>query len=246
VNDKDDSVQRTAVEQRARNDPAQYDELSDAWWDPAGPFVMLHWIAAARAERIPAATRCDAILVDLGCGGGLLAPHLEGKGYTHVGFDLTHSALTHACDHDVLAVQSDVGALPLPDGVADVVVAGEILEHVDDLSAVLREACRVLRPGGTFVLDTVADTALARLLVVTVAERIPRGAPKGIHDPRLFVNRRRLVALCAGYGVDIVLTGLRPTAGAILRGARRGVKRKLMISTRSTAVLYQGVGKKRP
>jgi 2-polyprenyl-6-hydroxyphenyl methylase/3-demethylubiquinone-9 3-methyltransferase len=128
--------------------------------------------------------------------------------------------------------------------VADVVVAGEILEHVTDLDGVVAEACRVLAPGGTLVLDTIANTALARLLVVTIAERIPRGAPKGIHDPRLFVDRRRLVSLCAGYGVEIVLTGLRPTLGAIV--GRNGRRRPggMMKPTASTAVLFQGVGHK--
>ncbi len=61
--------------------------------------------------------------------------------------------------------------------------AGEILEHVADPSTVVSEACRVLRPGGTLVLDTINATWLGRFITVTVGERIPGGAPKGIHDP---------------------------------------------------------------
>ena len=63
---------------RARNDPAQYDDLADAWWDPHGGFAMLHWLAAARARLVPDATRPDSLLLDLACGGGLLAPHVAG------------------------------------------------------------------------------------------------------------------------------------------------------------------------
>jgi 2-polyprenyl-6-hydroxyphenyl methylase/3-demethylubiquinone-9 3-methyltransferase len=234
-----------ALPTRARNDPEQYEDLADAWWDPTGPFVMLHWIAEARARLIPPAQRNGALLVDLGCGAGLLAPHLVDKGYQHVGFDLSLSALGQARDHGAHVTRADVGAIPLASGAADAVVAGEILEHVVDLDGVLAEACRVLRPGGTLVIDTIANTALARLIVVTIAERIPRGAPKGIHDSRLFVDRRRLVTVCAGYGVDIELTGLRPTIGAIIGRTGRRTPRTTMMPTGSTAILFQGVGKKR-
>ena len=235
----------SAPPRRARNDPLQYEDLVDHWWDPTGPFVMLHWIAEARARLIPPAPRPGALLVDLGCGAGLLAPHLVDKGYEHVGVDLSFSALGLAREHAAHVVVADVGAVPLPSGAADVVVAGEILEHVADLGRVVAEACRVLAPGGILVIDTIANTALARLLVVTIAERIPRGAPKGIHDPHLFVDRRRLVTLCAGYGVDVELFGLRPTFGAIVRRDGRRRPGRTMKQTASTAVLFQGVGKKR-
>ena len=77
----------------------------------------------------------------------------------------------------MLPVRGDVTAVPLADGCADVVVAGEILEHVTDLAGASREACRLLRPGGLLVIDTLAATALARLVAVRLAERLP-GAPR--------------------------------------------------------------------
>ena len=83
-------------------------------------------------------------------------------------------------------MNGDVTALPLAAGVADVVVAGEILEHVTDLPGTVAELCRVLRPGGLVVLDTVNDTALSRFVTVTAAERLGI-APVGLHDPALFV-----------------------------------------------------------
>src|SRR5262249_46859054 len=66
-----------------RNDPAQYDDLAGEWWRPEGQFCMLHWLAKARGGLIPDAERSDAVLVDVGCGAGLLAPHVAGKGYRH-------------------------------------------------------------------------------------------------------------------------------------------------------------------
>jgi 2-polyprenyl-6-hydroxyphenyl methylase/3-demethylubiquinone-9 3-methyltransferase len=232
---------------RPRNDVGQYDDLRAQWWDPGGVFAMLHWIARERAALIPPATRPGAVLLDLGCGAGLLAPHLDGKRYRHVGVDLVGSALGVARTHGVSVVMGDVARLPFATGSADVVCAGEILEHVTDLSTVVGEACRVLRPGGVLVLDTLADTALSKFLVVTLAERIPGGAPVGLHDPALFVNRRRLVEECARHGVRLRLRGLRPAVLPMLRWLAGARDHEVpMVPMRMTSVLFQGRGVKAP
>ncbi|PWU51494.1 bifunctional 3-demethylubiquinone 3-O-methyltransferase/2-octaprenyl-6-hydroxy phenol methylase [Micromonospora sp. S4605] len=236
-----------------RNDPRQYDDLAGEWWRPDGAFAMLHWLAEARAALVPPASRPGALLVDLGCGAGLLAPHLAGKGYRHVGVDLTRSALAQAAEHGVTVVQGDATAVPLADGCADVVAAGELLEHVPDWRAAVAEACRLLRPGGLLVLDTLNDTALSRLLAVRIAERLPT-VPRGIHDPRLFVDARALVAECERHGVRLRLRGVRPAIGGLLgwllRRMRDGNRPDAtdagppprIVPTWSTAVLYQGRG----
>jgi 2-polyprenyl-6-hydroxyphenyl methylase/3-demethylubiquinone-9 3-methyltransferase len=232
------------VRRRTRNDPAQYDDLADQWWHPRGAFVMLHWLARARAALVPPASRPGAVLVDLGCGAGLLSAGIAGLGYRHVGVDLTASALRVAAAHGVTALHGNVVAVPLADGCADVVVAGEILEHVTDLRSAVAEACRLLRPGGLLVIDTLADTALARLVAVTVGERVPGGAPPGIHDPALFVNRAALVRECARHGVTLALRGIRPRALDMVRwwaGDRDDVR---MVPVSSTAVLFQACGRR--
>src|ERR687886_2004188 len=204
-----------------RNDLAQYDELADQWWETSGGFAALHWLAASRAEHIPPAPRPDAVLVDLACGGGLMAPHVARLGYRHVGVDLGVQGLRLAREHGVLAVRGSVLAVPLADGCADVVVAGEILEHVEDDVRVLAECARLLRPGGTLVVDAIADTWLAPLVSIGVFERIPWGAPPGIHDPALFVDRARLRTAADRLGLDLRLVGLRmsvPDLVAFLRG----------------------------
>jgi 2-polyprenyl-6-hydroxyphenyl methylase/3-demethylubiquinone-9 3-methyltransferase len=227
---------------RPRNDVRQYDDLAAQWWRPDGQLAMLHWLAKARARLIPPAPRPDAVLVDLGCGGGLLAPHVSG--YRHVGIDLVESALGQAAGHGVTPVRADVARLPLADGCADVVSAGEILEHVPDLSTVVAEACRVLRPGGTLVLDTLADTALSKFVAVTLAERVP-DVPRGLHDPVLFVNRRRLLELCARNGVALRLRGIRPAALPLARWLLSGRTGEVpIVPSRSSAILFQGRGVK--
>jgi 2-polyprenyl-6-hydroxyphenyl methylase/3-demethylubiquinone-9 3-methyltransferase len=230
---------RTPV--RPRNDVGQYDDLAGQWWRPRGALAPLNWVARARAGLVPPATRDGAILVDLGCGGGLLAPHLAGKGYTLIGVDLVASALEQAARHGFTPVRADVARLPLVDGCADVVSAGEIFEHVTDLPTVVAEACRMLRPGGLLIVDTLNDTALSRFLVVTVAERLRR-VPRGLHDPDLFVDPGVLAGECARHGVTLVTHGLRPAAAGLLRWLVTNRGEVAMVSSRSSAVLYQGRG----
>jgi 2-polyprenyl-6-hydroxyphenyl methylase/3-demethylubiquinone-9 3-methyltransferase len=228
-----------------RNDPAQYDELADQWWEPAGGFAMLHWLAASRAEHIPPAAGPGALLVDLACGGGLMAPHAARLGYRHVGVDLNLLGLRAAAEHGVLPVRASVLAVPLADGCADVVVAGEILEHVEDDVGVLAECARLLTPGGVLIVDAIAATRLAKVIAIGIFERIPGGAPPGIHDAALFVDRERLLAAAGRLGLDLHLVGLRPSVRDVVawrRGRRDGVRMK---TVPTTAVLFAGYGRKR-
>jgi 2-polyprenyl-6-hydroxyphenyl methylase/3-demethylubiquinone-9 3-methyltransferase len=228
----------------ARNDPAQYDELADQWWEPRGGFAMLHWIAAARAGLVPRASRRDALLLDIACGGGLLAPHLAGSGYRHVGVDLSATAVPIARSHGITAVRGDALALPFADATFDVVVAGEVLEHVPDLDRAVAEACRVLRPGGTLVIDTIADTRWGKFLTITVGERIPAGPPPRLHDGALFVDRDHLQSVAAEHGVPLALNGLQLHPVDYLRWLIRRRDSVRMVGARSTAALFQAVGVK--
>lgn len=227
---------------RARNDLRQYDDLAADWWDPNGAFSSLHWLARARGRLVPAATEAGRELLDVGCGGGLLAPHVHG--YRHVGVDLSEAGLAVAADHGVVPVHADAAELPFADASFDVVVAGEILEHVEDLDGVVAEALRVLRPGGTFVCDTINATWFARLSLVTVGERIRGGPPPACHDPRLFVPPARLIRLCAAHGVPLHVHGLRPHARQYIAFLLRRRTSVEMVRTRSLAAVYQGMGVK--
>jgi 2-polyprenyl-6-hydroxyphenyl methylase/3-demethylubiquinone-9 3-methyltransferase len=207
---------------------------------------MLHWLAASRAGHVPPAPGPGAVLVDLACGGGLMAPHVARLGYRHVGVDLGVAGLELARVHGVSVVRGSVLDVPLADGCADVVVAGEILEHVADDARVLAECARLLRPGGTLVIDAIAATRLAGLVAVRIGERLPGGPPPGIHDPALFVDRATLAATADRVGLDLRLVGLRPSLRDTLawrRGRRAGVRMRPM---RYTGVLFAGYGRKRP
>ena len=111
--------------------------------------------------------------------------------------------------------------------------------------AVLSECARLLKPGGTLVLDALASGRLSVLINVHLLERLPGGPPKGLHDPALFVDRQRLLAAADRLGLDLHLVGLRPSireAVAWKLGRRQMVTMKPI---RSTAVVFAGYGTKR-
>jgi 2-polyprenyl-6-hydroxyphenyl methylase/3-demethylubiquinone-9 3-methyltransferase len=233
------------VTRRQRNDPAQYAELRDEWWQPHGEFAALHWLAAWRAQHLPPAGRPGAVLVDLGCGGGLMGPHVLPLGYRHVGVDIGLPGLALAREHGVRPVGGSALAVPLADGCADVVLACEILEHVEDDGAVLAECARLLKPGGLLLLDALAATRLSVLINVYLLERLPGGPPRGLHDPVLFVDRKRLLAAADRLGVDLELVGLRPSLREAIGWALGRREAVTMKPVRWTGSVFAGIGRKR-
>ena len=241
-----------AVPVRARNDPHQYDDLTDEWWLPYGKFAALHWLARARATLIPAPPYPGAVLLDVACGAGLLAPYLGGAerssrlaGWRHVGIDLSTPALRQAREHGVAAVRGDALRLPFADASLHCVVAGEILEHLPDLDAACAELARVLAPGGVLVIDTLNDTRFCRIVLIRIAEHLPAGPPYGIHDPALLVDPERLRGLLARHRVRLgPLIGLRPSARDIAGWLLRRRELVRMLPIRSVSGVYQAIGTK--
>jgi 2-polyprenyl-6-hydroxyphenyl methylase/3-demethylubiquinone-9 3-methyltransferase len=232
---------------RTRNDPDQYDDLTDEWWLPFGQFAALHWLARSRAALVPPPPHPGAVLLDVACGAGLLAPYLSGPdadpalaGWRHVGVDLSGLSLRQARDHGVAPVRADVFRLPFADAGLHCVVAGEILEHLPDLAAGCAELARVLAPGGVLVIDTLNDTRFCRIALVRIAEHLPGGPPYGIHDPALLVDPERLRGLLGAHGVRLgPLTGLRPSARDLVGWLLRRREQVRMLPTGSTAGVYQ-------
>jgi 2-polyprenyl-6-hydroxyphenyl methylase / 3-demethylubiquinone-9 3-methyltransferase len=235
------------VRARARNDPAQYDEMTDEWWPPRGKFAALHWLAESRAALLPAAPYPGALLLDVACGAGLLAPHLTGRlsGWRHVGLDLSQLSLRQAREHGVAPLRADAVRLPFADASLPCVVAGEVLEHLPDLESACAEIGRVLAPGGVLVIDTLNDTLFTRIGLIRIAEHLPGGAPPGIHDPALLVDPERLRRLLAGHGVRLgPAVGLRPSIRDYVGWLLHRTDRVRMLTTGSTAGVYQALGTK--
>jgi 2-polyprenyl-6-hydroxyphenyl methylase/3-demethylubiquinone-9 3-methyltransferase len=211
------------------NDLTIYESHAREWWNPRSPwFRSLHGVHEYRSalldEWLGARLRA-ATVVDLGCGGGLLAEPLARAGARVVGVELGHAsvAAARAHLHEAAAdgrldyVRADALRAPLADGCADVVVIADVLEHVPSWRAAIAEAARLLRPGGLLYANTINRTWWARLLAVVVAESIGL-VPRGTHDHRLFIRPDELVADAKERGLALVrLCGERPRLWRTLR-----------------------------
>ncbi len=216
---------------------------AEDWWDgPVRGLRQLRKLVPARFayfDRIVPDWRGLDVL-DLGCGGGFMAEPLARRGAAVIGVDPCPQAVAAAARHargTGLDIDYRVGAgeaLPLADAAVDVVVCVDVLEHVDDIDAVLAEVARVLRPGGLLLFDTVAATRLAAFVLVTMAERVLRLLPPGTHEPTRFVA-------AAGFRARLVALGF--AAPPFVGFGPRGLDRDLdfcfgRLATR--AVLYMG------
>lgn len=192
-----------------RNDLDLYDRHAAAWWDPQSAFAgtlhaVNHWRIAQIQTEIGHDLRGSAV-IDLGCGGGLLAEALARSGASVVGVDRSRASLAVAASHGaglptLRYLEGDVRSPGLPAGCADVVTAADLIEHVDPFSAVLASAARLLRPGGRCFVTTINRTRRARWLAVHLAEGVGM-IPRGTHDPARFVTPAELIAAAAALGL---------------------------------------------
>ncbi len=187
-----------------------YHDLGDAWWDPDGVVGPLHEINPVRVDYF-----CGVLgdltgmrILELGCGGGLMAEEYARRGATVTGIDRSapsiHAARRHAHDSG-LAIHyvPTVGEhLPFADESFDAVVSADTLEHVDDSDAVVSEAARVLRPGGRFVYDTVNRTWKSRLLLVWLPQNIFHIAPPNTHEYARFIKPDELQIIMSRHGLE--------------------------------------------
>jgi len=229
-----------------RNDLTIYDSVADRWWSDD-----IRWVRTLK-NLVPGRLswfdrqidwRGKAVL-DLGCAGGFMAEALAQRGAQVTGIDPAAGAIDAARAHartQGFRIGYDVGvgeALPYDDASFDAVVCVDVLEHVTDLTKVLTEVARTLRPGGLFLFDTINRNLLARLATITIAEDVLRLLPRGTHDPAKFIKPRELRSAMEGAGlVPGAVTGLGP----------RGINRRFDLTFGPlplTAILYMGIARK--
>jgi 2-polyprenyl-6-hydroxyphenyl methylase/3-demethylubiquinone-9 3-methyltransferase len=188
---------------------------------------------------------CGKRVLDLGCAGGFMAEALAERGALVTGIDPAEEAIAAARAHAEQTghgIAYDIGtgeALPYSEAAFDAVVCVDVLEHVRDLSQVIREVARVLTPGGVFLFDTINRNPLARLATITMAEDILRLLPRGTHDPEMFIKPDELRREMTQAGLDPGrFTGLGP----------RCINRRFDLTFGPlplTAIMYMGVAQKR-
>jgi 2-polyprenyl-6-hydroxyphenyl methylase/3-demethylubiquinone-9 3-methyltransferase len=201
---------------------AKFEAMADAWWDPTGKFKPLHRLNPTRVrfirDRLAARLGRDPdepqplrglSILDIGCGGGLLAEPLARLGAEVTGIDAAERNIAIARRH-AEAVGEHVTYLPCSaeDLAAqgaqfDAVLAMEIVEHVADLDAFFKAAAGMLKPSGMMVVATLNRTVKSFAFAIVGAEYVLRWLPRGTHDWRRFMRPSELARRLRGHGLDM-------------------------------------------
>lgn len=189
----------------------KFSELAHRWWDPTSEFRPLHEINPLRLEWINAKVPlAGKRVIDIGCGGGILAESMARKGADVTGIDLSEKALKVA---DLHSLESGVNvrykliaaeAMAAEEaGQYDVVTCMEMLEHVPDPAAIVQACAALVKPGGHVFMSTLNRNPKAYLFAVLGAEYILRLLPKGTHDYEKFITPAELSQFARSAGLDL-------------------------------------------
>jgi 2-polyprenyl-6-hydroxyphenyl methylase/3-demethylubiquinone-9 3-methyltransferase len=222
-----------------------YNRPGDIWWDEHQPLHAIRTsLNPARMEyfaSVFAARGLDPagqVVIDVGCGGGLVAEEIARLGAAVIGIDPSAASIATAQAHAArsgLAIDYRIGSgerLPAGDACADVVYCVDVLEHVPDLDAVIGETARVLKPGGLYLFDTINRTRLSKLVMIKLSQDWAATAwmPPQLHDWDQFITPAELSRSLARHGLDQHdLTGMAPSISppALIRLLRQVKKGKL-------------------
>ena len=190
---------------KSNSDPleiAKFDALASRWWDPHGAFKPLHDINPLRLAFVENnADLGEQNILDVGCGGGILAESMAARGARVTGIDASQAALTTARLHlhesgvevDYVCATAEEMAERYP-GAFDTVTCMELLEHVPDPASVVEACATLVRPGGEVIFSTINRNPKAYLLAVIGAEYLLNLLPKGTHDYAKFIRPSELAA----------------------------------------------------
>ncbi len=210
---------------------AKFDAAAARWWDPEGQFKTLHDINPLRLDYVDErAGLAGKAVIDVGCGGGILAESMALRGARVTGIDLAESSLAVARMHVIetrrmraegrqspsgsdpdisyRAISAEALAAEAPAS-ADIVTCMEMLEHVPDPAAIVAACARLVRPGGHVFLSTINRNPKSYLHAIIGAEYLLRMLPTGTHDYARFIRPSELGRWLRAAGLDTrELTGL--------------------------------------
>lgn len=205
----------------ANVDPVEIDKfqsLASRWWDPESEFKPLHEINPLRVSYIEqqAGGLSAKKILDVGCGGGILAESLALKGASVTGIDMAELSLEvarlhlHESELDIDYQLSTVEAFAEQNGSRfDIVTCLEMLEHVPDPDSVISAATRLLKPGGLLFLSTINRNPKSFALAILGAEYVLGLLPRGTHEYRKFIKPSEIAAQLRNSGLKIIdITGM--------------------------------------
>ncbi|MEO6567027.1 MAG: bifunctional 2-polyprenyl-6-hydroxyphenol methylase/3-demethylubiquinol 3-O-methyltransferase UbiG [Casimicrobiaceae bacterium] len=199
----------------ANADPAElakFSALAHRWWDPESEFRPLHEINPLRLSWIADAAGglAGKDVLDVGCGGGILAEAMATAGARVTGIDLSEKALGVAklhqlesgaqVDYRLIAAEAMAAAHP---GAFDLVTCMEMLEHVPDPASIVTACARLARPGGTLVFSTLNRNPKSYLFAILGAEYVLKLLPRGTHDWTRFLRPAELAGFARRAGLDL-------------------------------------------
>ena len=195
-------------------DPVELQKFSDLahrWWDPTSEFRPLHEINPLRVDWIDGlAPLAGKVVIDVGCGGGILAEAMAAKGARVTGIDLSEKALSvarlHLFESGLEVAYEHQSAEQMaethPAGF-DVVTCLEMLEHVPDPASIVAACAKLVKPGGQVFFSTLNRNPKAYLLAVIGAEYVLGMLPRGTHDYAKFIKPSELARFCRQAGLDV-------------------------------------------
>jgi 2-polyprenyl-6-hydroxyphenyl methylase/3-demethylubiquinone-9 3-methyltransferase len=189
----------------------KFDGLAQRWWDPDGDFKPLHDINPVRLEYIAARAGLDGSRVlDIGCGGGILAESMASRGAQVSAIDMADAPLAVArlhqkisgVDVDYRRATAEQEARESP-GQYDVVTCLEMLEHVPDPSSVVAACARLVKPGGHVFFSTINRNLKSFVMAIVGAEYVLRILPRGTHEYEKLIRPSELAAWVRATGMSV-------------------------------------------
>lgn len=179
---------------------AKFEELASRWWDPDSEFKPLHEINPLRLEYIDRRSSLKGkTVVDVGCGGGILAESMALRGANVLGIDMGKAPLSvaqlHKLESGAELDYQQITAEELADkepGKYDVVTCMEMLEHVPDPASVIAACSKLVKPDGHVFFSTINRNPKSYLFAIVGAEYIMQMLPKGTHDYSKFIKPSEL------------------------------------------------------
>ena len=190
----------------------KFSSLAHRWWDVDGEFGPLHAINPLRLDWIDGIAPLNRQRVlDVGCGGGILADAMARKGADVLGIDLAEKSLKVAQLHALEAgtshityrlVAAEALAAEMPDQF-DVVTCMEMLEHVPDPASVVQACARLAKPGGWVFFSTINRNPKSFLMAILGAEYVLNLVPRGTHEYARLLRPSELARFCRDGGLDM-------------------------------------------